>query len=141
MELKDAIDIVKTLARGINPTTGEMYPADSLYNHPQIIRAFYTLLERVPKPKKSPEERREENVVKGFPKNAGLPWREEERTAVAESFRNGVAVDQLATIHERTKTAIVAELIRQDVIKIDEGEKILGTKIPTRYEYRGLLSN
>ena len=126
MELNKAIEIVSLLARGINAATGECFPSDSPYNHPEIVRALYTVIYRTPKPKKTPKERESENISKGLPRNAGLPWSEEARKMVATSFKEGATIDALATSQERTKTAIVAELVRQKIISVDEGQALLG---------------
>ena len=92
MELRTATSIVKTLAQGIHPTTGEAFDPESLYNDPRIIRALFTIHEfvrKAKKPKLTAEERRRENIEFGRPQNAGLPWTNEDRAAVASGFKNG----------------------------------------------------
>ena len=51
MQIEKAKEITKLLANGINPTTGEVFPDDSPYNHPKIIRALFTLLNHIEIPK------------------------------------------------------------------------------------------
>lgn len=41
MELSTAVDLIDTLAQGIDPTTGDVLPEDSMYNKPPIIRALF----------------------------------------------------------------------------------------------------
>ena len=60
MELQQAADIVKKLARGIDPITERRIEA-SIYDHPEVVRALFTVLEYLPKRRKSVEERRSEN--------------------------------------------------------------------------------
>ena len=44
MDIVRAKEIVSALADGIDPTTGEVLPEDSIYNKGEIIRALYTVL-------------------------------------------------------------------------------------------------
>jgi hypothetical protein len=118
MELSDARTIVKTLAEGIDPITGEVFDADSPYNQPPVIRALFTVhrYSYIPKTKMSPDEKRQKNVELGRPKNAGLPWTEEDRTTVASGFGNGQTIEEMAGLLDRSRAAIHAELIRQGLV-------------------------
>jgi hypothetical protein len=122
MELDESRNIVKTLAQGIHPATGEAFPTDSPYNDPEVIRALYAMLEfvkQVKKPRKSVEERRRENLELGRPMNSGLPWTEEDRAAVRSGFQEGATVAELAAALGRSSGSIVAEVIRQDLLPSD----------------------
>ena len=44
MELTKTIQIIHALADGINPQTGEVFPDNSPYQHPETIRALFTAL-------------------------------------------------------------------------------------------------
>jgi len=119
METTEVRSIVKTLAQGIDPTTGEVFPQSSPYNDPKIIRALFKVVDLAWPPgrsKLSLDEKRQRNVERGLPTNAGLPWSEEHREAVAEGFKNGKTIRELATSLERSLTAINSELIRQELI-------------------------
>jgi hypothetical protein len=119
MEITEARTIVKTLAQGIDPTTGEVFAPDSPYNQPSVIRALYKVVELAWPPgrsKLSVEERRQRNIDRGLPRNAGLPWSDEDREAVATGFRNGKTIRELADALDRSLTAINSELIRQELI-------------------------
>ena len=127
MELIEARTIVKTLAQGINPTTGEVFPPDSPYNDPKIIRALFKIHELAWPPgrsKLSLDERCQRNIDRGMPRNAGLPWSDEDREAVASGFKSGKTIRQLATALERSLTAINSELIRQELISPEYQELI-----------------
>lgn len=52
MELSAALDILRRLAEGIDPATGEVYPSDSPYQQPQVIRALFTAIEHLEKVQK-----------------------------------------------------------------------------------------
>jgi len=120
MELDKAKEIVKVLANGINPASGEILPAVSPYNDSDVIRALFTILESlnaIKKPKQTIEQKQEENINAGRPKNAGLVWTDELKMEVASKFRNGSSIDELAKYLERTKGAIVSELEKQGLIE------------------------
>ena len=132
MDLKSAIEKVKMLANGINPINGERLPAESPYNNSDVIRALFFVLNYVPKQKKSPEEKQQENLHKGLPRNYGLVWTDEARKQVASLFRAGEGLENLATTLERSKTAIVAELHRQGLLTIEQASSY-GVVIHQRY--------
>ena len=120
MELEKAKEIIKVLANGIDPTTGEVLPEVSPYNHPSVIRALFTVLESlkdVKKPKKTIEQKWEDNINAGRPKNTGFPWTDELKIEVASKFRSGASIDELSKYFERTKGAIVSELMKQGLIE------------------------
>ena len=126
MELEKAKEIVKVLADGMDPATGEILPHTSPYNDPMVIRGIFTVLESlktVKRPRKTIAERQQENVDAGRPKNAGLPWTEEMKVEVASRFRTGTSTDELSGHFGRTKGSIVSELMKQGLIEPgDEAE-------------------
>ncbi|MCL6331692.1 hypothetical protein EXT51_19580 [Pectobacterium carotovorum subsp. carotovorum] len=124
MELSEAKDIVTALINGIDPTTGEVLPEGSPYNNPQVIRALFAVLDTLKvkkQPKKTLEEKQQDNLKAGRPKNAGIAWDDELRELLASRFQSGASIDELATNFERTKGAIMSELTKQGLIepKID----------------------
>jgi len=56
MELNKAIKYVSALAEGIDPTTGELLPEDSVYNKAEVVRALYAVLSQCQKTNKTPKE-------------------------------------------------------------------------------------
>ncbi|MBA5238414.1 hypothetical protein L0Y26_13375 [Pectobacterium aroidearum] len=120
MEINEAKDIVTALINGINPTTGETLPEISPYNDPQVIRALFAVLSTInikKKSKKTFEEKQQENIKTGRPKNAGLAWNDELREQLASNFQNGISINELAIFFERTKGAIMSELAKQGLIE------------------------
>lgn len=120
MDLSTALTNVEALANGVDPCSGEMFEANSVYNQPEVIRSLFTLLTQVKqssKVKKTKEQKQQENVSKGLPKNAGMPWADEERSELAEQFKAGAQLHQLAELHERTQGSIIAELKKQGLIQ------------------------
>ena len=127
MELEKAKEIVRLLAEGIDPTTGEVLPPDSPYNEPIVIRALFTVIEslkEVRKPKKTVKQKRQENIDSGKPRNAGLPWTDDLKMELADKFRSGTSIPELSRYFERTKGAILSELTKQGLIEDDEEEDV-----------------
>jgi hypothetical protein len=121
MDIHEAKEIVELLANGFDPTTGEVFPSNSPYNKPEIISALFTVLNSVRPPtrarKKSIEEKQNDNIENGKPKNAGLPWKLEERKEVADLFNDGKTIEELSDYFERTSGAIKSELTHQGLIE------------------------
>ncbi len=123
MELNKAKETIEVLANGINPVTGEVLPGEGPYNDPIVIRALFTVLESIKAirpPRKTPEQRQNDNVENGKPRNAGLPWTTELKAEVAEKFKQGSSVNALAESFERTSGAITSELVKQGLIDATE---------------------
>lgn len=106
METSDAIKILQALAEGIDPTTGEIFPSDSPYNDPRIIRAVFQALKALERVKD--RERRE----KTLPGNAGKPWTEEEDRVLITAFDRRLPIGEIAEKHQRTQGGIAARLVR-----------------------------
>lgn len=124
MEHSRAMDIVQALADGIDPLTGEILPAESPYNAPEVIRALFTLMNSTSgasrKATMTPEQRQADNLERGRPRNAGMPWTDALRSTLAERFSAGQPVSALAADFERSRGSILAELKRQGLIEEDE---------------------
>ena len=101
MDIIKARVIVRTLADGVDPTTGELLPADSVYNSPDVIRALFTLLEAASEKKK----------VEQIPnRNAGKPWTEIEDDKLRDEFASKMKIADIAKEHGRTYGAIESRL-------------------------------
>ena len=68
MDEEQALDLIRPLADGILPTTGEALPADSPFQHPNIVRALYLAVRAL----EAEAERRTRQ--RHLPGNAGKPW-------------------------------------------------------------------
>ena len=116
MEVLKAKQTLETLADGIDPGSGEVLPAESPYNDPLVIRALFVALDSIRLPRLTVEQRQQNNLHEGRPKNFGLPWTSEMKEEAASCFGKGSSVDELAANLGRTRGAIVAELVRQGLI-------------------------
>ena len=127
MEPGDALKTVKALADGINPMTGEVFPLNSPYQNPDVVRALFCsirLLERevwrLTKSKKNAGAARNirkpvnagNPVNSGNPVNAGKPWTPDEEKLLADAYTGGTSLAQLAGIHKRSVVACEERLVR-----------------------------
>lgn len=120
MGIVKAKKLVKMLADGIDPTTGEILPPNSPYNDPEIIRALFSVLKSARAPakthKKTTEEKQNDNVNSGRPRNAGIPWTKEQKREVSSLSNQGKTIEELSEYFERTKGAIKSELEHQSLV-------------------------
>lgn len=99
MDIIRAKEIVRILADGIDPITGEILPEDSVYNSPEVIRTLFTLLEATSMARENHQTR-----------NAGKPWTEAEDDKLREEFDSKIKISEIAKEHGRTYGAIVSRL-------------------------------
>jgi hypothetical protein len=100
MQLDAALPIVRALADGVNPVTGEAYPEHSPYAEPRTLRALYSAVDLMAREVER-EKRRER-----LPANFGKPWTEgEDHTLVAE-FESRCPMIEMARRHARTQSSI-----------------------------------
>ena len=100
MQLDAALPIVRALADGVNPVTGEAYPETSPYAEPRTLRALYSAVDLMAKEVER-EKRRER-----LPANFGKPWGEGEDRALGAAFDAGGTIPELARKHLRTQSSI-----------------------------------
>src|SRR3954469_17839805 len=106
MEQAQALAVVRSLANGVDPETGEVFPPESAYQRPQTVRALYeaaAALERIER-----FDRRRSQM----PPKTGEPWSEEEDRKLLSAFDAGRALQELAAQHERTMGAVRARLLK-----------------------------
>ena len=108
MEKQAALHIIQALAQGIDPHTGETFPADSPYQHPETVRALFQAAQALAE---STLERPRRSA-QGAPENAGKPWSDEEDQMLVAAFDTGKAISALAEQHRRSRVAIQARLVR-----------------------------
>lgn len=99
MEIAKARKIIRILADGVDPTTGEVLPAESVYNSPEVIRALFAVLEATaPQPQNSTR------------RNAGKPWTNVEDEKLKDEFTAKISISDIAKEHGRTYGAIESRL-------------------------------
>lgn len=102
----EALKILRALADGVDPLTGEILPDASPYQSAQITRALYVAMQAL-------EYRIESEVQQSTgPMNAGKPWSEDEDRRVVAEFDSGTTVKKIAELHGRTSGAIRSRLVK-----------------------------
>ena len=102
MDLNGAKGILKSLADGVDPLTGEVLPEDHICNQPEIIRAIYMVLMELSRGKQHREK----------PENDGAPWSEEEEQLLCDMFDQNRTTKEICDYFKRTNGAIAARLVR-----------------------------
>ena len=100
MQLDVALPIVRALADGVNPITGEAYPEHSPYAEPRTLRALYAAVDVLQK--EVERGRRRERL----PANFGKPWTEGEDKVLLGEFDAGSSLAVIATKHQRTQSSV-----------------------------------
>jgi hypothetical protein len=122
MEAARSVEILKSLANGIDPGTGKPFAADSAYQHPDTVRALFFAIRaleqqapQAPSQKAAAPDKPRPNG-KPAPGKAGQPWSEEEDTRLGKAYDSGQSIEDLAQAHQRSKWAIEARLARMGKI-------------------------
>jgi len=102
MDINNAKEIISTLADGIDPTTGEILPYDSVCNKGEIVRALYTVLSYLD------EKKSKQNL----PANAGKPWSAEADERLKACFEAGMTKKELCAEFDRSSGSISSRLAR-----------------------------
>ncbi len=100
MQLDAALPIVRALADGVNPVTGEAYPEQSPYAEPRTLRALFSAVDLMQREVER-EKRRER-----LPANFGKPWTESEDRTLVSEFDVGLTMNEIARKHARTQSSI-----------------------------------
>jgi len=127
MEHDTALGILKALADGIDPSTGERFAAGSPYQNPDTIRALCYAVQTLESPAHT---RNRSEPQKNQPENAGRPWSDEEEALLGKAFESGKTVLDLAQEHKRSRIAIEARLVKLGKIPAEQSG-------PMRYPIKG----
>lgn len=117
MEIQEALAVIRKLADGIHPETGEALSADCLYHNPQAVRAMHRAMGAL----QFQEER--ERAKRFLPKNAGKAWSHQEDSQICDEIRRGFSFEKIAQMHNRTNGSIVARLVRLGKISAGQPRK------------------
>ena len=109
MDRGHALKILNALANGIHPVTGEVFAADSAYQHPDTVRALFEAVRVLETGNgvSAPERR-----TGDMPANTFVRWTPEEEERLAAGFDAGRTSAELAKLHNRSRAAIEARLLK-----------------------------
>ncbi len=106
MDIIKAKEILSALAEGIDPTTGEVLPENSVCNKGEIVRAFYAVLNHLD----------EKKPKKNLPTNAGKPWTKEDEDLLVSLYRSGTLKREICKTLQRTESGVAARLVHLGII-------------------------
>ena len=113
METEKTLAILRNLADGIDPGTGEKFTPASAYQHPDTVRALFSAIRLIETPSARPANAKPAATGgKPAPENAGRAWTEEEDARLGGGYDSGRSIDELAAVHKRSKWAIESRLAR-----------------------------
>ncbi len=113
MQLDAALPIVRALADGINPVTGEAYPEQSPYAEPRTLRALYSAVDLM---QREVERERRRALL---PANFGKPWTPAEDENLVAEFDARTPMIELARRHGRTQSSIRLRLEKLGKIEVN----------------------
>jgi len=110
MEKEQTLRVLQALANGTHPVTGEQFPTDGPYHHPEVLRALYESIRIV----------QGASVLAAAPAHRAGPssggtgnrWTPEEEERLANAFDAGKSVDEIVRGHNRSRAAIEARLVK-----------------------------
>ncbi|PPE75197.1 hypothetical protein C3942_05855 [Solimonas fluminis] len=106
MEPTQALNIVRALAAGTDPATGEVFSPESPYQQPDVIRALGLAVTALQQAANAARKHQK------LPAATGRPWTPEEDQALVAAFESGSTPKQLAAAHERTNGAVRSRLMK-----------------------------
>jgi len=145
METQRAAEIIRALADGRDPATGESFPPGSPYQQAETVRALFVALEALERRGRAradragltgrgPEGRKP--IDPNRPK-MGASWTPEEEQQLREGFTAQKSFPELAAAHGRTVGAITARLVKLGLIEASPMNRAgQGNGPPERSDYR-----
>jgi hypothetical protein len=115
MDREQALKILNALANGVHPESGEVFAADSAYQHPETIRALFEAVRAMEGSRPAPAGERKSADV---PANTFVRWTPDEEERLAAGFDAGRTSAELAKLHNRSRAAIEARLLKLGKIDV-----------------------
>lgn len=106
MDINRAKEIIAALSEGVDPTSGEVLPANSVCNKGEIVRAFYAVLTHLD----------EKKPKKNLPANAGKSWTKEDEDLLVGLYRSSASKRDICKTLQRTESGVAARLVHLGVI-------------------------
>jgi hypothetical protein len=137
MDHEKALSILQALSGGTDPFTGEPFPAASIYQHPDVVRALFQAV-RALEAAVAVQKRQASRPAAG---NSGKPWSKDEDDKLVAAFDKGRSIDDLADAHARSRLAIEARLARFGRVPMPPGVRAIAgvtarEEIRTQYSAR-----
>ena len=124
MDRNVALGILRALADGCDPETGEVFPREHVLQQPSVIRALGLAVRLLCE---EPRSQGTTNQEPAKPCRAGIAWTPEEDRELLSAFGQGATIAALASKHERTRGAIESRLVKQGRLNRDSDESPEGS--------------
>jgi DNA-binding NarL/FixJ family response regulator len=111
----EAKKIIETLANGMDPKTGRLFPEQSVFNNPLVIRALFTAADALGRMARASHTQEPDALQR--PEAAGRAWTRDEEVSLLTYYDAGQSVKEIADKVGRTETGIAARLVRLGRIK------------------------
>src|SRR3954465_12408764 len=114
MEREHALKILNALANGVHPATGEVFASDSPYQHPDTVRALFEAVRCMqgPKPVQHQTQQSQNKPMDNVPGNTFVRWTQQEEQRLVAAFDSGKSTAELAKLHNRSRAAVEARLLK-----------------------------
>lgn len=122
MKEKDAREILHALVQGNHPATGEPLTGHPVLQEATVLRALLAGADAL----RLVSERKERMALR--PAKVGQRWTAEEDAVLAEAFKRGDSIEQIAKVHNRSTAGI--ELRLEKLGLVAPGER--RTQLPAR---------
>ena len=107
MTVDRAIEILRCLANGVDPMTGEILEANHLCNSPEVKRAIHTAIHAM---SGADDAKNPRFVRKNGKLNAGRPWTDEDLDALERMYRDGKPMDWICEKLQRRERGVLKQL-------------------------------
>jgi hypothetical protein len=118
MEREQTLNILNALANGVHPATGEVFAADSPYQQADTVRALFEAVRMIEAAPASRDAQNAELRAGEMPANTFVRWTAEEEERLAAGFAAGKTSAELAKLHNRSRAAIEARLLKMGKIDV-----------------------
>ncbi len=118
MDTKEALQVVRALADGVDPCTGEVFPDDSPYQHPRVVRALFAAVRALEESESRRAKEERHRIEKQLPDNAGKSWERREDEELIIAFEAGMKIKEMAHKHQRTEGSIQSRLVKLGKIQL-----------------------
>jgi hypothetical protein len=119
MEHQQALRILNALANGVHPATGEVFASDSPYQHPDTVRALFEAIRYMEGAKPATPQLQKQNEDKiTVPASTFVRWTEGEERRLVAGFDAGKSTAELAKLHNRSRAAVEARLLKLGKIDV-----------------------
>ena len=117
MEREQALKILNALANGVHPATGEVFAADSPYQHPDTVRALFEAVRAIGGARGDAARAERARTAATCPPTRSCAGRRRKRSASPRASTRAGRSAELAKLHNRSRAAIEARLLK--IGKID----------------------